>query len=224
MELPTSDNPVSVWEGDALSLLPDLRAEVGAVLTDPPYGIALASNGTWFRSMRGIEGDDSQETGQTAIDLCFARGWPVAAFASPLRPWAGDWRQALVWDKGGAVGIGGDRATCWKRSWELIQVSRLFGAVNGSRDESVLRFPAMPSLSAMHPAAKPVDLMRYLVRKLTAPDDLILDPFGGIGATAVACAIEGRRCVLIEREPAYAAIARRRIADAMGTGLLAGIA
>jgi site-specific DNA-methyltransferase (adenine-specific) len=48
----------------------------------------------------------------------------------------------------------------------------------------------------------------------------VLDPFGGSGTTAKAAAIEGRRCLLIEKEPAYAAIARKRVAEAMGAGSL----
>ncbi len=225
IEMPTDANPVTVVEGDCLDVLGEMPAHVGfpAVITDPPYGIALASNGTWFRSMRAIAGDETQECGQLALDICRGRGWPVCAFADPLKPWRGDWRQALAWDKGGAVGIGGDRATCWKRSWELIQVSRLFGALGGSRDEAVLSFPMMPSDSAEHPAAKSLDLMRYLVAKLTRPGDIILDPFAGSGTTAVAALHEGRKCIAIEKDPAYCAIIRRRVKEATDDGLFAGV-
>lgn len=68
-----------------------------------------------------------------------------------------------------------------------------------------------------HPCPKPVSWMRWLVRLCTRPGELVLDPFGGSGTTAVACVLEGRRCLLIEKEPAYAAIARKRVAEAMGT-------
>jgi site-specific DNA-methyltransferase (adenine-specific) len=72
-----------------------------------------------------------------------------------------------------------------------------------------------------HPNEKPAALMRWLVAKL--PGAVILDPFGGSGTTGVAALAEGRRCLLVEKEPAYAAIARRRVAEAMGTGLLAPV-
>lgn len=71
-----------------------------------------------------------------------------------------------------------------------------------------------------HPNEKPLPLIRWLVAKL--PGAVILDPFAGSGTTGEAALIEGRRAVLIEREPTYAAIARRRVADALGSGLLAG--
>lgn len=224
VDLPTESDPVRVIEGDCLDVLPAL--DIGGpvyVLTDPPYGIRLASNGTWFRSMRVIAGDNSQEVGQKALDWFAEREWPVLAFASPLKPWRGDWRQALAWDKGGAVGIGGDRRTCWKQSWEMIQVGRLFPEVFGTRDESVLDFPMMPTGSADHPAAKSLALMRYLVRKLVPPGGLILDPFAGSGTTGVAASLEGRRCLLIEKEPTYAAICRERIAKVTSAGLFAEV-
>jgi site-specific DNA-methyltransferase (adenine-specific) len=65
-----------------------------------------------------------------------------------------------------------------------------------------------------HPTVKPVALMRWLVRLVTPPDGLVLDPFAGSGSTGVACAHEGFRFIGIEREEEYAEIARRRIAAA----------
>jgi DNA modification methylase len=54
--------------------------------------------------------------------------------------------------------------------------------------------------------------MRWLVR-LAVPDrGLVLDPFCGSGTTGCAAVLEGRRFAGIELDPAYAAIARARIA------------
>jgi len=63
-----------------------------------------------------------------------------------------------------------------------------------------------------HPTVKPTDLMRYLCRLVTQPNGVVLDPFCGSGSTGKAAALEGFRFVGIEREPAYAEIARARIA------------
>jgi len=68
-----------------------------------------------------------------------------------------------------------------------------------------------------HPTVKPVALMRWLIRLVTKPGDVVLDPFGGSGTTGVAALLEGRRVILVEREPAFAAIARARLAAAEGT-------
>jgi DNA modification methylase len=50
---------------------------------------------------------------------------------------------------------------------------------------------------------KPLDLMRWLVRLVTPPGGLVLDPFAGSGTTAEACIVEGFRCITIEREADY---------------------
>jgi DNA modification methylase len=66
----------------------------------------------------------------------------------------------------------------------------------------------------VHPTVKPVALMRWLVRLVTPPDGLVLDPFTGSGTTGIAATLEGRRFLGIEREAEYVEIARARIAHA----------
>jgi DNA modification methylase len=63
-----------------------------------------------------------------------------------------------------------------------------------------------------HPTVKPIDLMRWLVRLVTPPDGTVLDPFTGSGTTGIATLLEGFSFVGIEREEAYAQIARARLA------------
>lgn len=64
----------------------------------------------------------------------------------------------------------------------------------------------------IHPTVKPLDLMRWLVRLLTPPGGLVLDPFAGSGSTGAAAVLEGARFLGIEREADYIPIARVRIA------------
>lgn len=63
----------------------------------------------------------------------------------------------------------------------------------------------------IHPTVKPIELMRWLVRLLTPPGGLVLDPFAGSGSTGAAAALEGARFLGIEREAGYVPIARARI-------------
>ncbi len=65
--------------------------------------------------------------------------------------------------------------------------------------------------TAAHPTVKPLDLMRWLVRLVTPPGGLVLDPFAGSGTTAEACVVEGLRCVTIERERSYLPLIRARL-------------
>jgi site-specific DNA-methyltransferase (adenine-specific) len=63
----------------------------------------------------------------------------------------------------------------------------------------------------IHPTVKPIELMRWLVRLLTPPGGLVLDPFAGSGSTGAAAVLEGARFIGIEREHDYVPIARARI-------------
>ncbi|TFZ81634.1 site-specific DNA-methyltransferase [Candidatus Macondimonas diazotrophica] len=54
-----------------------------------------------------------------------------------------------------------------------------------------------------HPTVKPIALMQYLVRHITPPGGVVLDPFGGSGTTAEAAMREGFDCLLMEAEPEY---------------------
>jgi len=66
-----------------------------------------------------------------------------------------------------------------------------------------------------HPTVKPLALMRYLVRLTKTPTGgVVLDPFMGSGTTGIACVLEGREFIGIEREAEYVEIAEKRIAEA----------
>ena len=67
----------------------------------------------------------------------------------------------------------------------------------------------------MHPCVKPVALMRQLVRLVTPPGGIVLDPFVGSGSTGMAARLEGARFVGIDLSEEYLAIAHARIAAAL---------
>lgn len=73
-----------------------------------------------------------------------------------------------------------------------------------------------------HPTVKPLSLVRWLVRLVTPPGGLVLDPFGGSGTTGEACVIEGFRCILIERDPEYAELIRARLSKPIQPDLFGG--
>lgn len=68
-----------------------------------------------------------------------------------------------------------------------------------------------PAAANAHPTVKPIAVMRWLVRLITPPNGLVLDPFCGSGTTGCAALIERRRFTGIELDPQYVAIARARI-------------
>lgn len=62
-----------------------------------------------------------------------------------------------------------------------------------------------------HPCQFPVGLASRLISALSLHDDVIFDPFCGVGTTGAAAAIHGRRFIGAEIDHDYAQIAKRRI-------------
>ena len=81
--------------------------------------------------------------------------------------------------------------------------ARFFYAAKATRKERA---------GSSHPTVKPLSLMRWLVRLITPPGGIVLDPFAGSGTTGAAARLEGRDFVLIERDPAHFDDLKNRLA------------
>lgn len=201
--------------GDCREVLPTL-AGADAVVTDPPYGMKYksghATDALWG-DRRAIAGDDNTLSRDGVID------WAIEPSPRPCLCF-GTWRirrpsmtkMVLIWDKGGALGMG-DLTIPWKPDHEEVYV--LGKGFIGSRDSgSVLRHPPVQSMAKngrVHPTEKPVGLMIDLCRKVPGT---ILDPFMGSGTTGVACVKLGRKFIGIEIDEGYFDIACERIRKA----------
>lgn len=64
-----------------------------------------------------------------------------------------------------------------------------------------------------HPCQFPVELVQRLVLALTNEGDTVLDPFGGVGSSAIAALTLNRKSVLCEIEPEYIKITQQRLTD-----------
>jgi len=206
---------ITLYQGDCLAMLP-LLSGVGAVVTDPPYGIEYSTHSraddpraaTWNGQF--IAGDGDTRLREVAIDWAKARRLPWLAFGSWKQPKPSGSRGVLIWDKGPGFGMG-DLSFPWKASWEEIYVGGPSWV--GNRDEGVLKghiVHSHESRGRCHPNQKPDSLLRYLIRKLPA-GTVILDPFAGSGTTLVAAALEGYPAIGAEIDPKYCDVIRRRI-------------
>ena len=116
----------------------------------------------------------------------------------------------LVWDK--QVSING---YSWRHQHELI----LFGEKEKypavpTGDGDILKHRAVPVNDRIHPAEKPLALLKSLVTKSVPEGGMVLDGFAGSGATGVACIQTGRNFIGCEIDAGYAEIARRRCREA----------
>ena len=57
--------------------------------------------------------------------------------------------------------------------------------------------------ASIHSALMPLKLAEKIIIQFTNEDDLIIDPFGGLGTTMMACIKNKRRCCSIELQPFY---------------------
>jgi adenine-specific DNA-methyltransferase len=63
-----------------------------------------------------------------------------------------------------------------------------------------------------HPTEKAVSVLQPLIRSLSHPGVVVLDPSSGSGSTLVAPVLSGQRYFGIELETKYVELARRRLA------------
>lgn len=61
-----------------------------------------------------------------------------------------------------------------------------------------------------HPTPKPVEMIKRIILSSCPKDAIVLDPFGGSGSTLIASAEAGRTCRMIELDPRWCDVIRRR--------------
>jgi DNA modification methylase len=164
-----------------------------------PDGLGVALSGSTDGSLRNVIEDrsgrgrwpaniihDGSEDVIAAFPEQQSGGTPASRSADKFRNTFGEFKGAPVEN-----GIGSSEGNA----------ARFFYTAKADADDR---------LGSKHPTVKPLDLMQYLVRLVTPPGGVVLDPFAGTGSTGEAAWREGMRAVLIEREPEYQAdIARR---------------
>jgi len=92
---------------------------------------------------------------------------------------------------------------------EYEKIAQTFNPIMGITD--VWRDIDFYKENHLHPTQKPLDLITRLVKASSNENDLVLDPFGGSGTTALACKNENRNCISIELDETYCNIAENRI-------------
>ena len=72
--------------------------------------------------------------------------------------------------------------------------------------------PDAPSYDKnFHPTVKPIKLMEWMIKLVTPPQGLVLDPFLGSGTTGVAAVKNKFKFLGIERSPEFFRIAKSRV-------------
>ena len=125
---------------------------------------------------------------------CLDMGWTI--------------RECLIWNK--------DRLCLGRQDYQWKHEPCLYGWKEGSHEwyndrkqTTVLDFDR-PTKSDEHPTMKPVGLFSYLIQNSSKKGDAVLDSFGGSGTTLMACEQLGRKAYVMELDPHYCDVIRKR--------------
>ena len=206
----------TVIVGDCRIIISELVASgfrIGAVVTDPPYGIDhptdYSSRGrdNLAKSNNYVNVDGDSEPFDPLLVLALNVPtvlWGANYYADKLPPSSG-W---LVWDKDRPDTL--DQSTCELAWTNFVKGVRRFRHLwNG-----MMR--ASEQGENYHPTQKPVALFRWLMCLNWFPKRpcLVLDPYCGAGPVGVACVQLGYDYIGIDTNKSYVNVARKRIEDA----------
>lgn len=112
----------------------------------------------------------------------------------------------LVWDKGNAT-----PNRYYLNACEFILMLRKGKArsINNMGEKNILRIKNIKG--KQHPTEKPVDLMKVLVENSSNKNEIVLDPFMGVGSTVLAAKELNRKYIGIEIDEKYYIIAKEKI-------------
>jgi site-specific DNA-methyltransferase (adenine-specific) len=108
----------------------------------------------------------------------------------------------------------------WRHTHGLTNVWRLaplhgVERIKGTMRRAAPRVHNPGSLSAAHFNQKPLAFMRRILAAVTAPGDVIWEPFGGLASASVAAVAMGRLACVAEVDHDFAEIAAQRLDDAI---------
>lgn len=201
-----------VFCGDSLRLLQGMPGGVvDAIITDPMYGV------TSSYSVYDWGADPSKgcprkhwEYHQPIYEECLRVLKPsgVLAWAVGVKhydhfpEWFGGhrvWTVLRYWKKRGTG-----------HAWVVQTRNRSPVPFPTDRD-GIIRCELQGRVGHFHPCPKPVEEMLWMVEALTKPDQIILDPFCGIGSTLIAAEQLGRRWIGCDLSRTYGRVALTRL-------------
>lgn len=207
---------------DVERLMGDQRA--ACVFTDPPYGVGYTGG---MKPQEQLTGDErGNDVYDASIPLMIAHATREAAFyifyadlsiAAAAAAAAGlVVRCQIIWTKNHAQFM--SPAHYHGKHEPMIYASRKgttpkwYGPTN---EVTVWECDRSPS-NDFHPTQKPVALAARALGNSTKPGDIVADFFGGSGSTLIACEQTGRTAYLMEIDPAYCDVIRKRYAALVG--------
>ena len=171
------------------------------VITDPPYLINYKSNHRQDKDHRFCKAIENDDNPQLIIDL-IPLLYGVMKDNTPLYMFCGSdkvdffkqeiekhftVKNIIVWDKGNHTA--GDLEAQYGKRYEFIIYANKGRALfnkEAKRYDDIWQYARVSGNNQIHQNQKPTDLLSRIINQHTQKGDLILDPFMGSCATAVA--------------------------------------
>lgn len=222
--------------GDALEYMKTLKEEsVDLIVTDPPYpttkrGISKnTTTGGLVRSELGRKGKIFKYNNIKPIEYipefyrilkdgshCYIMTNHVnlQEILNTATECGFHFIKSLIWNKGNKI-----MGQAYMSQFEYILFFRKgkFKKINKCGTADILNIPNKKTKDKegknIHDTEKPIELMKILIENSTQKGELVLDPFIGVGAVALACEELNRDYIGIELDDSYFEIAKNRIED-----------
>jgi site-specific DNA-methyltransferase (adenine-specific) len=194
---------------DGLKLME--KESVDCILIDPPYFLPanhyqtrkqfsrnFADLGILEHFFKDVFKELQRVIKKEGVIYVFCDGQSYPLFYYHLYPFCKSVRP-LIWDKKTSI-----NGYSWRHQHELIIFAEMpLSKPVPTGDGDILRFSAVKVNNRIHPAEKPIDLLKTLILKSTKENDLILDCFSGSGSTLIACIDTHRNYVGFEKGLEY---------------------
>lgn len=202
--------------GSVAILMDGQKADM--VFTDPPYGMNLdtdwsSAHGAFGHGLKHdkVIGDNDDFT-PDLIKTVFGN----FGYCKEIFMWGCDYYAELienrnlgsiiVWDKSideqADKMFGSNFELCWSKNRHKRELARVkWKGIFGVADDQKNR---------VHPTQKPTALAVWFFKKYGGKDDKVVDLYGGSGSTLIACEQLGRRCYMMELDPKYCDVIRKR--------------
>ncbi|MFB2553799.1 DNA methyltransferase [Ensifer soli] len=207
----------AILHGDCITLMQRLQSgSVDFILTDPPYLVRYRD-----RHGRTVANDDNADWLKPAFGQMY-RILKPNSLAVSFYGWNEVDRFAEAWREAGFRIVGHlVFAKPYASSRRFLQHTheQAYLLAKGRPPFPATKLSDIQSwdytANRLHPTQKPVRPLKSLIRALTKPNDLVLDPFCGSGSTLVAAHDTGRDFLGMELDSRHYLSARLRLHHAL---------
>ena len=222
---------MQLFNDDCLKVLPTIPDNsIDLIVTDPPYKMTPRGNtgttgGMLLKDInkKGKVFDNNEINISEWLPECFrilkesshiyvmTNHINLYEYLNTIKDTGFHFVKSLIWNKRNKI-----MSPYYMSQFEYILFCRKGSAkkINNCGTSDIIDIPNKKQKKDgknLHDTEKPIELMQILIENSSIENDTILDPFMGIGSTALACKNANRKFIGIEIDNKYFDIAKQRI-------------